>query len=60
MPLAERWLSLIIFHRVLQIMIAQVPLTHMRTIYTQVGDLFARLCTASLLILMATALRVIR
>jgi apolipoprotein N-acyltransferase len=43
-----------------QIMIAQVPLTHISTIYTQVGDLFAWLCTASLLMLIATALRVIR
>ena len=37
-------------------MIVQVPLTHVRTIYTQVGDLFAWLCTASLFILIATAL----
>jgi apolipoprotein N-acyltransferase len=42
-----------------RIMIAQVPLTSVRTIYTCVGDLFAWLCMASLLILIAVALRVI-
>jgi apolipoprotein N-acyltransferase len=43
-----------------QAMIAQVPLTRVSTIYTRVGDLFAWLCVASLLILIAAALRVIR
>ena len=43
-----------------QVMVAQVPLTSVRTIYTCVGDLFAWLCVASLLILMAVVLRVIR
>jgi apolipoprotein N-acyltransferase len=43
-----------------QTMIAQVPLTRVSTIYTRVGDLFAWLCVASLLILIAAALRVIR
>jgi len=43
-----------------RIMIAQVPLTHVSTIYTRVGDLFAWLCIASLLIMIAVALRVVR
>jgi apolipoprotein N-acyltransferase len=43
-----------------QTMIAQVPHTRVSTIYTRVGDLFAWLCVASLLILIAAALRVIR
>jgi hypothetical protein len=43
-----------------RIMIAQVPLAHVSTIYTHVGDLFAWLCIASLLIMIAVALRVIR
>jgi apolipoprotein N-acyltransferase len=43
-----------------QIMVAQVPLTSVRTIYTCVGDLFAWLCVVSLLILIAVALRVTR
>ena len=43
-----------------QIMIAQIPLTHVRTIYTHVGDLFAWLCVASLLIMIAVALRGVR
>jgi apolipoprotein N-acyltransferase len=43
-----------------QIMIAQVPLTRVCTIYTRVGDLFAWLCIASLLIIIAAALRVVR
>ena len=43
-----------------QIMIVQVPLRHVSTIYARVGDLFAWLCVASLLIMIAVALRVVR
>jgi apolipoprotein N-acyltransferase len=43
-----------------RIIITQVPLTHVSTIYTRVGDLFAWLCIASLLIMIAVALRVVR
>jgi apolipoprotein N-acyltransferase len=43
-----------------QIMIVQVTLRHVSTIYARVGDLFAWLCVASLLIMIAVALRVVR
>ena len=39
-----------------QIMIAQVPLKRVRTLYARVGDLFAWLCIASLLITIPVAL----
>jgi len=39
-----------------QIMIAQVPLKRVRTLYARVGDLFAWLCIASLLITIPAAL----
>ena len=41
-----------------QIMIVQIPLTHVSTIYARAGDLFAWLCVTSLLIMIAVALRV--
>ena len=39
-----------------QIMIAQVPFTRVRTIYTRGGDLFAWFCIASLFITTAAGL----
>jgi apolipoprotein N-acyltransferase len=43
-----------------RIMIAQVPLTHVSTVYTRVGDLFAWSCIASFMIMIAVILRVVR